>query len=200
MLWIVVTSPTFFIGEASFLHRLLACGVDFIHLRKPDATVDECSELLDQMANDDYKRIIVHDFFELVKPYNLHGIHLNSRHKDIPSGYHGHISRSCHSLEEVTKYKESFDYVFLSPIFDSVSKKGYSSAFDDKTLKAASENCIIDDKVIALGGVTLDKIDYLRNMKFGGVAMLGCINNLAALPEEEQTEMLKMINKKLKKA
>lgn len=198
MLWIVITSPTFFIGEASFLHRLLACGVDFIHLRKPDATVDECSGLLDQMPNDDCKHIIVHDFFDLVEPYNLHGIHLNSRHKDIPSGYRGHISRSCHSLEEVMKYKESFDYVFLSPIFDSVSKKGYSSAFDDKTLKAASENGIIDDKVIALGGVTLDKIDYLHNLRFGGVAMLGCINNLAALPEEEQTEMLKMINKKLK--
>lgn len=197
MLWIVVTSPSFFTSEASFLHRLIACGVDYIHLRKPGATADDCSRLLDQMPEEEYRHIIIHDFFELATQYSLHGIHLNARRSDVPTDYHGHISRSCHSLEEAEKYKPLCDYVFLSPIFDSISKQGYSSAFNDITLKDAAVRGIIDKKVIALGGVTPDKIEYLKSLQFGGAAMLGCVNNLAHLPENEQTDMLIRIKKEM---
>ena len=51
MLWIVVTSPTFFSDEAMFLHRLLANGVDIIHLRKPGALVSDCEHLLKEMLD-----------------------------------------------------------------------------------------------------------------------------------------------------
>ena len=190
MLWIVITVSGFFNGEASFLHRLLECGVDVIHLRKPGATIDECSSLLDQMPADDCRRIVIHDYFELAGPYCLRGIHLNARRSEVPVGYSGHISRSCHSLEEVELYKGVCDYVFLSPIFDSVSKEGYASAFDNEILSKASDAGVIDNKVVALGGVTPDKLGYLRSLKFGGAAMLGCVNNLASLPENEQVKIL----------
>ena len=83
--------------------------------------------------------------------------------------------------------------MFLSPIFDSVSKQGYASAFTDNALKQASRDGIIDNKVVALGGVTPDKINYLRQLNFGGAAMLGCVNNLSTLSEREQTEALESI-------
>lgn len=198
MLWLVITSPDFFPGEAAFIHRLFACGVDIVHLRKPGATANDCARLLDGLASDDRRRIVIHDFFELAQPYGLHGIHLNARRSTVPGGYEGHISRSCHSLEEVKRYKAACDYVFLSPIFDSVSKQGYASAFTDETLKQASEDGIIDNKVVALGGVTPDKIDYLQQLNFGGAAMLGCVNSLAALPEKEQIEELEAIRRSVK--
>ena len=179
MLWLVITSPTFFDGEAQFLHRLFAHGVDIVHLRKPGATADDCARLLDGLSADDRRRIVIHDFFELARPYGLRGIHLNARRSTVPGGWQGHVSRSCHSLEEVRQYKDACSYVFLSPIFDSVSKQGYASAFDDETLKQASRDGIIGNKVVALGGVTPDKINYLRQLNFGGAAMLGC---LTALP------------------
>ena len=145
------------------------------------------------MSADDRKRIVIHDFFELARLYGLRGIHLNARRSIVPDGWQGHVSRSCHSLDEVRRYKDACDYVFLSPIFDSVSKQGYASAFTDETLKQASLDGIIDDKVIALGGVTPDKISYLQQLGFGGAAMLGCVNNLAALTEIEQDETLSNI-------
>lgn len=197
MLWIVVTSPSFFNGEAEFLHRLIACGADYIHLRKPGATRDECSRLLDRMCGEDLKHIVLHDFFELAVRYGLHGIHLNSRCSQVPDGYRGHISRSCHSLEEVVKHKNACDYVFLSPIFDSISKHGYASAFDDNTLKDASARGVIDNRVIALGGVTPERTAYLRALNFGGAAMLGCVNRLACLPEDIQEEMMTDIRKRM---
>ena len=198
MLWIVITSPTFFPGEAAFIHRLFAHGVDIVHVRKPGATAEECVKLLDDLTSDDRRRIVIHDFFELAQPYGLRGIHLNARRSTVPDGYEGHVSRSCHSLEEVKRYKDACDYVFLSPIFDSVSKQGYASAFTDATLRQASKDGIIDHKVVALGGVTPDKIDYLQQLNFGGAAMLGCVNSLAALPESMQIEALKVVRQSVK--
>lgn len=185
MLWIVVTSPVFFSNEAMFLHRLLANGVDIIHLRKPGASESDCENLLKEMSAEDRSHIVIHDFFELAKPYGLHGIHLNARCNIVPDDYKGHVSRSCHSLEEVRRYKDICNYVFLSPIFDSVSKQGYASAFTDSVLSKASGQGIIDHKVVALGGVIPDKISYLKSLNFGGAAMLGCINNMSKLDETE---------------
>ena len=198
MLWLVITSPSFIPDEASFLHRLFVHGVDIVHLRKPWATAEECAKLLDGLTSDDRRRIVIHDFFELAEPYGLKGIHLNARRSTVPDGYEGHVSRSCHSLEEVKRYKDACDYVFLSPIFDSVSKQGYASAFTDAALRQASKDGIIDNKVVALGGVIPDKIDYLRQLNFGGAAMLGCVNSLAALPENRQIEALKVVRKSVK--
>ena len=198
MLWLVITSPTFFPGEAAFIHRLFAHGVDIVHLRKPGATADDCARLLDDLTSDDRRRIVIHDFFELAQPYGLRGIHLNARRSTVPDGWQGHVSRSCHSLEEVKRYKDACDYVFLSPIFDSVSKQGYASAFTDETLREASKDGIIDHKVVALGGVTPNKIDYLQQLNFGGASMLGSVNNLAALPESRQIEALKVVRQSVK--
>ena len=198
MLWLVITSPTFFDGEAQFFRRLFAHGVDIVHLRKPGATADDCARLLDGLSADDRRRIVIHDFFELAQPYGLRGIHLNARRSTVPDGWQGHVSRSCHSLDEVKRYKDACSYVFLSPIFDSVSKQGYASAFDDETLKQASRDGIIGNKVVALGGVTPDKINYLRQLNFGGAAMLGCVNRLAALPEIRQAETLECIKQSVK--
>ena len=100
MLWLVITSPTFFPGEAAFIHRLFAHGVDIVHLRKPGATANDCARLLDDLTSDDRRRIVIHDFFELAQPYGLRGIHLNARRSTIPDGWQGHVSRSCHSLEQ----------------------------------------------------------------------------------------------------
>ena len=198
MLWLVITSPSFFPGEAAFIHRLFVHGVDIVHLRKPGATANDCARLLDDLTSDDRRRIVIHDFFELAQPYGLRGIHLNARRSTVPDGWQGHVSRSCHSLEEVKRYKDACDYVFLSPIFDSVSKQGYASAFTDETLREASKDGIIDHKVVALGGVTPDKIDYLQQLNFGGAAMLGCVNSLAALPESRQIEALKVVRQSVK--
>lgn len=155
----------------------------------------DCARLLDHISAAARSRIVIHDFFELAAPYGLLGIHLNARRNEVPDGYTGHVSRSCHSFDEVKRYRPECDYVFLSPIFDSVSKQGYRSAFTPETLSGASEDGIIDSRVIALGGVTPDRIPYLRALGFGGAAMLGCVNDLASLPAASQISALKRISR-----
>ena len=65
------------------------------------------------------------------------------------------------------------DYLFLSPIFDSISKRGYLSQFSIESLQNAAEEGLIDGKVFALGGVTQAKLPLLHELGFGGAAMLG---------------------------
>ena len=173
---IAITSPAVVVEEdVAVISGLLDGGVDVVHLRKPDSTIDECRNLLDRLDAAYLSRIVVHDFVALYDEFTLRGVHSNRNVPILPPGYVGQRSRSCHSLDEVVRYKDEVDYLFLSPIFDSISKYGYSSAFSSDMLRQAADDGIIDEKVIALGGVTFDRLPYLRDLQFGGAAMLGAL-------------------------
>ena len=177
MKWIVITSPKFLQGETHFIPRLFAHGVDLLHLRKPGASIEECSQLLDKIPQEWHNRIVLHSHFELASTYRLHGIHLNHRSPQAPEGFKKSISCSCHSLKEVVHNKPRMNYMFLSPIFDSISKEGYGAAFTPEMLNDAAANKIIDNKVIALGGIDASHIQALKEWHFGGAAFLGDIWN-----------------------
>ena len=173
---IAVTSPHFIEHEAERIERLLECeGFWAVHLRKPKASRADCVRLLDRLPESCVRRIVVNAHFALIHDYPLIGIHLNRRNPALPPGYAGQRSCSCHTLAEVSQWKPEMDYVFLSPIFDSISKSGYHSAFTLEVLQQAAAHNIIDEKVVALGGVTPDKVKWLRQIGFGGAAMLGAV-------------------------
>ena len=176
MLTIAITYPYAIDKEDVIIRHLLANGFDIVHLRKPDANIDYCRELLGRLTPSELACIVVHDYYALYEEYALRGVHLNHNISSYPPHYRGTRTRSCHSFDEVVKYKEECDYLFLSPIFDSISKRGYLSKFSHNELLNASISGIIDDKVIALGGVTPDKLSYLKSLHFGGAAMLGALN------------------------
>lgn len=186
---IVITLPHFIPNEAHYINQLLESGIDLLHFRKPDATREDCERLLKEIPAKWYPQIVMHDYFDLCTEYRLHGIHLNSRNHQIPEHFSGSLSRSCHSLEEATDalketkdatkevtdalQQNKYDYVFLSPIFDSISKQGYHHAFTPEQLTLAAKEGIINERVIALGGVTESALPQLAAWHFGGAAFLG---------------------------
>ena len=163
--------------DAYLISNLLKMGIYSVHLRKPEASIHECRTLLAKLTKEERAKIIIHDYPELYTEFSLKGIHINKNITSLPDGYNGFKTRSCHSFEEIKKYKTEYDYLFLSPIFDSISKVGYKSGFTKEELLKASTSGIIDSKVIALGGITLDMIPYFRELNFGGIAMIGGIYN-----------------------
>lgn len=173
MKWIVITSPDFLPGEASAICFLLQNGVDIVHLRKPYSQLNDYRALLKEIPSDYHGSIVLHDHFELCGEFGIQGVHINTRNRMVPSDFRGFRSCSCHSLEEVCERKEIMDYVFLSPIFDSISKPGYKSAFSEATLREAWQKGIIDKRVMALGGITFSVIPWLQSLSFGGAAFLG---------------------------
>lgn len=178
---IAITSPKVTDADEYIIKGLVKRGIDIVHFRKPDSGIEECRSLLLKLTSGERSKIVVHDYPELYEEFSLLGIHVNKNVTSLPEGYSGLKTRSCHSFEEVEMYKDDYDYLFLSPIFNSISKQGYMSSFSDAELLQASKEGIIDGKVIALGGVTFDKIPYLKDLNFGGVAMIGAIYNTDVL-------------------
>ena len=187
---IVITKPEFFEGEAEQIVQLLDSGrADLVHIRKPLvsladsarglelaelAGLERLERLIQALPARAYGRLVLHDCFELALKYQLHGVHLNSRHPQPPQGFKGAISISCHSLKELAECRRKpYAYMSLSPIFDSISKPGYNSAFTAEQIAEARRQGLIDERVMALGGVTFDKIDDVLKMGFGGAMILG---------------------------
>lgn len=196
MKWIVITMPNFIENEASYINQLFESGIDLLHLRKPQSSITDCEHLLQEIDSKWHQQIVVHDHFELCEKYHLHGIHLNRRNHEISKDFKGSQSCSCHSFEEVKKNTAGqYDYVFLSPIFDSISKQGYNHSFSNKDLEDAATNGLINSKVIALGGITSIYIPQLRAWNFGGAAFLGDIWNRRH--ESNWTEYLADIKRRL---
>ena len=174
---IVITSPEFLINEADAINGLFRAGLQVLHLRKPNASAGEIENLIRQIDSKYRNRIVLHEHFLLAERYCLKGIHLNMRNSKVPVGYKGHVSCSCHTMEEVSKWKPVCDYIFLSPIFDSISKTEYRAAFTSTDLLKARNDGVIDSKVIALGGICKRNMAEAKEMGFGGVAVLGDIWN-----------------------
>lgn len=172
---VVITPERIFPGEAQALNGLFAEGLQTLHLRKPAASAGQTAQLLAGIEAAYRCRIVVHDHFALAGEFGLKGVHLNSRNPRPPAGFAGQLSRSCHSLAEVAQAGAEYEYLFLSPVFDSISKEGYGSAFARADLLGAKERGVINARVYALGGIDEKKIPDAARMGFGGVAILGAL-------------------------
>lgn len=171
---IAVTFPDFVPGEAQLIQAVLGWGIGRVHVRKPGSTPAEVAALLRQIPENLRLRLSLHDHHQLAAAFPGVRIHLNARNPLPPGDYALPFSRSCHTFAEL-QMQPTADYSFLSPVYDSISKSGYASAFSDADLIRASRLGILNRRVIALGGVTPERIPALRAIGFGGAAMLGYI-------------------------
>ncbi len=149
-------------NEPQLIASMINRGVWRVHLRHPGVDV---TPLLEQLSPSILPRITLHDQFHLAEQFPGLGVQLNSRHPLPPAALTGLRSRSCHSLAEIDP---SDDYATLSPIFPSISKPGYCGSFTPEQLLTLPA-----EKIIALGGITLERIAQLKRYPFMGVAMLG---------------------------
>ena len=171
---IVITSPNDLPEEEEIANRLFENGLHALHLRKPGATRERYERFIRGIAPRFRERVVVHDYPELAEAYGLRGIHL--RHGEIAKAEEWKdlsVSVSCHSFEEIRRLPFRPAYVFLSPVFDSISKEGYRAAFHPDELRRFLRE--EDIPVVALGGVTAENADQCREMGFAGVALLGHI-------------------------
>ena len=172
---ILLTHPDFFIQEHIILDAMFEEGLDMLHILKPNSEPIFCERLLKLMDKGWRKKIVTHEHFYLKNEFKLHGIHLIQRNPEAPAKYRGHVSCSCFSMEEVVRRKPKCDYVFLSQIYDGITKPDFKSSFSELELQDATSHGIIDSKVMAFGGISLDNIDNLKSYGFGGVVIFGDI-------------------------
>lgn len=174
-----ITLPEYGDMEAERLRisSLIECGkIEYFHIRKPNFDFETMRRFLGGFSREIRERLCLNDCCELAEEFAIGGVHLNSRNNySAHGGFCGRISCSCHSIDEVQKYKSLCDYVFLSPVFDSISKQGYKAALNEDELKNAAAKGIIDENVFALSGVEPSKFGKLKEIGFCSAAMTGCL-------------------------
>ena len=120
-----------FCEQRRITNMLRSGEITCFHIRKPHYNEKQMRDYLSFFDADVKERLSLHDFHYLASEFGIGGIHLNKRNSELKEKYSNkRISVSCHTIEEVQKREDKVDYVFLSPIFDSISKHGYTSKFD----------------------------------------------------------------------
>ncbi len=173
---IVISSPNFKKSEARTVTRLFESGLERFHLRKPDHPTERISHLLDEIPKEFHSRIIMHRAFELMKDYDLGGYHHRSYEKLRKTS--GLRSRSLHKASELEIETDILDYVFLGPVFPSISKSGHKPKMSLPILRKTLTK--FDSKakrplVYALGGIRKNKLSTIIEAGFDGVSLLGSV-------------------------
>ncbi len=184
---IIVMSDTKDIdGEHEIINQLFENGLEILHIRKPKYSTQEMRTYIEKINKIYRSRVVIHSHHELSVPLKLKGIHLTERHRkknffrswfmmqwikfkrpDIA------ITASYHSPNSLLKHNPGYTYIFLSPIFDSISKIGYKNTFNDDSLEVALKKTTFN--VIALGGVDYTKLEKVKEFGFKGCALVGSI-------------------------
>ncbi|MGM0496434.1 MAG: thiamine phosphate synthase [Bacteroidota bacterium] len=189
---IVISHPGWLDQEAKAISSLFQTGLKYFHLRKPNWETEELEHLLQKIPEEFYANIILHNHYELVKIYGLKGVHITRKTKntDIEEKFEGyHISISTHSEDEVILLGANYDYAFISPVFNSISKEGHKSGFSVDNLSNFFSQNEINTEIIALGGINPDNIKALQNIPFSGYAVLGCLwKNFSQYPDMENLQ------------
>lgn len=176
---IVISNPTNISNEHSLLNSLFDEGLEYFHLRKPGFTSQEMEAYLLKISPIHFSKIILHSHHELVDKYLLKGKHKTAANLNAGSN-NTYISTSFHTLEEMKNCDKNYEYVFLSPVFESISKQGYKSNFSSEELNnyfssLTKNSTFFHQEVIALGGINQHNALKALKMGFEGIAVLGSI-------------------------
>jgi thiamine-phosphate pyrophosphorylase len=178
---VVISSPTPITKEASLINQLFDEGLAVFHLRKPESSSQELVLLLQEINPEYYSKIVLHSHHYLAKSFGINRLHFNevSRKQLIEDALETYnaegviLSTSIHSTDDYNQLSDKFDYAFLSPVFDSISKPNYQA----QTFNLSSINKKTDIKLIALGGIDETNCTKAFEMGFDGIALLGAIWN-----------------------
>ena len=172
----IISYPDIFEGEVEVLIDLMQHFDVKVHLRKPKLSEEDYVGLVKQLPESLYSKLILHSAHHLVLEYEFGGLHYSTSNRNIANSdyLNNKKNTSCHSLREIKSLIDIYSSCFLSPIFESISKEGYSG---DLNLEEVEEYLKSDRKieVIALGGIHTENISSIKDMGFDGAAVLGTI-------------------------
>ncbi len=182
----VITPENNIKREIELINDLFKNGLERLHLRKPDNSIEENRKYIKAIDSQYHSRVVIKNNFELFNEFNLAGIHLNgpSRRDEEIRKKTDHISpclisTSYHTWQKIIENDFHFGYVFISPVFDSISKKDYKASIDPygamKTKQKLAGQNKYCPRIVGLGGVGINEIKALHEYGFDGAAMLGTL-------------------------
>ncbi len=184
---IVISDAGVLENEAVIVTKLFEAGLESFHLRKHKISTRKTKAFISAIPAHFHNRIIIHSHHNLARHFNLKGIHLTKTHKKRkfrtwlyikliklknPSILITTSYDTIGKLFEANTSPYKYNYVFLSPIFESITSK-FQGGYTTHSLKSALAKT--EYKVIARGGVDINAIEKVNEIGFEGLAFYNSI-------------------------
>jgi thiamine-phosphate pyrophosphorylase len=169
---IIITNPTAVNHEIRSIHSLFENGLELLHVRKPDYSEMEMVSFLTAIGSDFRNQLVLHNHHHIAHSFGINRLHNPKEAKEIANAV---FSASTHSIAEFNALENNYAYAFLSPVYPSISKQGYTST--ENHLDTIKERSNFNTKLIALGGISAENIAETIQKGFDEVALLGSIWN-----------------------
>ncbi len=172
----VITPEEMIHNEIKIINELFQEGLDLLHVRKPLMGLEGMTCFIQEINSEFHHQLVLHSHYDLVKTFEISRFHFreidrqNEFHKSFKDKI---ISTSVHDIDTFNELNQEWEYSFISPVFPSISKKGYgenSTIFD--TIKNQNNPAV---KLVALGGINEKNIHQVINIGVDGVALLGAV-------------------------
>ena len=182
---IVISNAKTTAAEIDAVIGMFRDGLHHFHLRKPKASKKDLEAYLNQIPAEYHQRIILHSHHALAGKFQVGGVHLGRRHrkKSLKNWWRKRrlkmrlpnmrVTRSFHRLSRLLDNEAPYNYVFLSPVFEGITKKQHAAGYSERKLSRVLPR--LKDDVVALGGVDATKVDQVISMGFDGLALWGAL-------------------------
>ena len=166
----------------SLIRQAVSAGLPAVQLRERDLSTRELLPLVQEIQSITMPHavpLIVNDRVDLMTALNLDGVHLRSDSLPPPPvrhliGTRRLIGVSTHSVDDVRRANQGgADYVVFGPIFETPSKRSYGPPLG---LDLLADVCLRSSiPVLAIGGITCERVRDVRRAGAHGVAVIGAL-------------------------
>jgi thiamine-phosphate pyrophosphorylase len=160
------------------IRRAVDAGIDLVQVRERDLEAAPLVEIVGQIVTitrGSATRVVVNDRLDVAIAARADGVHLRQDSVAVadarrlaPNPFV--IGRSVHNLDE-TRAAAGADYLVAGTVFQTTSKPGVVSLVGTEGLRriAAASTA----PVLAIGGITLDRLDAVAATGAAGIAAIG---------------------------
>ena len=177
----------------------LSAGAPVVQVRSKDGTDRELHDLADRVARlceEAGALCLVDDRVDIALAVGAGGTHLGAH--DLPLAAARRVAGPSHLLGGTARdperarrlVAEGADYLGVGPAYPTTTKTGLPDALGPAGIRAVAE--AVPVPVIAIGGVTADRVAGLLAAGAAGVAVVGAVT-AAADPAEATRELLRAL-------
>ena len=158
----------------------VAAGLPAVELREKDLGARDLAALARRIrALDPAPLLIVNDRIDVALAVGAHGVqrtHTSLSVEDLTAvaDTRVKVGASVHALDEaVAAAKQGAEWVFFGPVYDTPSKRQYGAPQGLTALERVA--AAVSIPVIAIGGITPDRVADVRRAGARGVAVISAI-------------------------
>ena len=174
---LVITPEIRVQNETEIINRMFQEGLDMLHIRKPLMSWEEMTSFLYSIDEKFYPQLVLHGYYDLGKDHRISRFHFREADRK-DEAYQSYISQSTlstsvHDIETYNSLEEEWEYALISPVFPSISKKGYGE--ESTVIEEIKHRTNPNVKLIALGGINENNICKVFESGADGAALLGAV-------------------------